>query len=252
MKINIITPTRDRLEFLKENIESVRHSRTYPLDLQISHIIHDCGSQDGTGTWLDAEKDHLSLDVTHSPGKVFPGLARNQALARSDGDFIIPLDDDDIILQRSIYHFVHGLISETSGAAWAVSDFIKIDRDGKYLRGEDYSGWVFGSEKDMLQAIFSGSHYIQGNVCFTRSLFQKVGGYSSELETAEDLELYVRFILEAGLPLYIPTVSHLHRVHDHNISKDVDKNRYNADLEAIYRLYEASLKKRGIEFVPIP
>lgn len=248
VKIDIVTPTRNRLEFLKENIESVKHSRTYPLELEIQQIIHDCGSDDGTAEWLE-QSEMLSI---RSDGPVPPGRARNEALAKGDGDFIIPLDDDDLLLQRSIHHFVHGLTSENTTASWAVADFIRIDSEGRYLPGEDYHGWIFPTEKEMLQAIFSGNHYIQGNVCFRRALFQKVGGYAADLKTAEDLELYVRFILEAGLPKYIPTVSHLHRVHDRNISRNVDKDRYNEDMESIYRLHEQKLKERGVDLILIP
>ncbi len=252
VKIDIITPTNNRLEFLKENIRSVKCSTTYPLDLEIVHLIHDCGSSDGTGEWLKSEADDEGLSIMTSPERVFPGVARNLALKGADGDFIMPLDDDDLVLQRTLYHFVHALTSETAGASWVVSDYVKMDQNGRYLIGEDYYGWIFPTEKEMLQAIFSGRHLIQGNVCFRRDLFQKVGGYSTTLETAEDLELYVRFILEAGLPKYVPVVSHLHRIHEDNISKGVTKERYNEDMKTIYQLHREELVDRGIEFIPIP
>ena len=251
MKLDIVTPTRNRLPFLKENMASVRMSRSAPLDLRITHLIHDCGSDDGTGDWLEHEK-HQRGDflLVRSPDRIHPGEARNIALREGDGEFIMPLDDDDLLLQRTAYHFVHAFQDNT--ARWATSDFIKIDSDGRYLPGEDYHGWVFDSADDMLHAIFSGQHYIQGNVCFRRDLFEKVGGYASELKTAEDLELYVRFILEAGLPEYVPAISHLHRVHNGNVSRNVDKDRYNRDMETIYRLHEPRLRARNIELVPIP
>jgi len=252
VKLDIVTPTRDRLRFLKENMASVRMSRTSPLDLRIMQLIHDCGSNDGTGDWLAEEKRQQGdFQLIRSSHAIQPGEARNIALRKADGELIMPLDDDDLLLQRTAYHFAHAL-TEGGAAAWAVSDFIKIDSEGRYLPGEDYHGWVFESADDMLRAIFSGQHYIQGNVCFRRDLFERVGGYASELRTAEDLELYVRFILEAGLPKYVPAVSHLHRVHGGNVSRNVDKNRYNRDMETIYRLHEPRLRARHIDLVPIP
>lgn len=252
MKLDIVTPTRNRLPFLRENMTSVRQSRLAPLDLEIHQLIHDCGSDDGTGDWLEQEaKANDDFTLIRSSQPIFPGEARNMAIRKGSGEFIMPLDDDDILLQRTAYHFLHTLNEETA-AQWAVSDFIKIDSEGRYLPGEDYHGWVFDSADDMLRGIFSGQHYIQGNVCFRRSLFEKVGGYASELKTAEDLELYVRFVLEAGLPRYIPAVSHLHRVHDGNVSRNVDKDRYNRDMETIYRLHEPRLRARNIELILIP
>lgn len=252
MKLDIVTPTRNRLNFLKENMTSVRQSRIAPLDLKILQLIHDCGSEDGTADWLGQEREHHDdFQFIRSAGPIYPGEARNMILREGTGEFIMPLDDDDILLQRTAYHFVQALSDEVD-AEWATSDYIKIDSEGRYLPGEDYHGWIFDTADDMLRAIFSGNHYIQGNVCFRRTLFEKVGGYASTLKTAEDLELYVRFILEAGLPRYIPTVSHLHRVHGGNVSRNVDKDRYNRDMETIYRLHEPRLKARRIDLIPIP
>lgn len=250
MKLVILTPTRNRLEFLKENVESVRMSSVAPLELEITQSLHDCGSEDGTADWLrsiEGQGAAILLSASAMP----PGAARNIAAKAAGGDYLMPLDDDDLILQRTAHHFVHAL-SNQSKATWAVADFLKIDSEGRYLPGQDYYFWRFGSAEEMLQAIFSGKHYIQGNVCFTRRLFEKVGGYAEDMNTAEDLELYVRFLLEAGLPLYVPMISHLHRLHGDNVSHGIDKDRYNEDILAIFHRHEQALVSRGIVFEPIP
>ncbi|WP_035615394.1 glycosyltransferase [Haloferula sp. BvORR071] len=248
MKLAILTPTRNRLGFLQQNIASVRMSSTAPLELEIIQAVHDCGSDDGTREYLQG-LDDPRLVLSFSPGRTAPGRARNLAAASCESDLLMPLDDDDLLLQRTAYHFAKSL--EAGIARWAVADFLKIDQDGRYLAGEDYYGWDFSSADEMLRAVFSGRHFIQGNVCFTRELFDAVGSYE-EMETAEDLELYTRFILEAGLPLYVPTVSHLHRMHGGNVSRQVDKDRYNRDLAEIYEKHRTSLEKRGIPLEPIP
>jgi glycosyltransferase involved in cell wall biosynthesis len=249
LKLAILTPTRNRLGFLKQNVESVHFSNLAPLDLQLVHSLHDCGSDDGTAAWL-ATLTGDRIHVGYSPGPVPPGAARNLAAAAVDSDYLMPLDDDDLLLQRSAHHFVHTLSG--SGAAWAVADFLKIDQEGRYLAGQDYYAWRFGTAEEMLQAIFSGRHFIQGNVCFTRALFTKTGGYAEDMSTAEDLELYVRFLLEAGLPAYVPMISHLHRMHGDNVSKDIGKDRYNEDMERIYDRHRRSLEERGIALELIP
>ncbi|WP_367873800.1 glycosyltransferase family 2 protein [Luteolibacter sp. Populi] len=246
MKLAILTPTRNRLGFLQQNVASVRMSSTAPLDLEIVQALHDCGSDDGTAEWLRGlEKERVSF----SPGRVPPGHARNLAAQSCQSDYLMPLDDDDLLLQRTAYHFVKAL--EAGPARWAVADFLKIDQDGRYLPGEDYYGWDFDTADEMLRAIFSGRHFIQGNVCFSRDLFEEVGGYA-EMETAEDLELYTRFVLAAGLPVYVPMVSHLHRMHGGNVSREVDKDRYNRDLAEIYERHRSELQARGIPLELIP
>lgn len=250
MKLAVLTPTRNRLRFLQENVESVRFSNPAPLDLQIVQSVHDCGSEDGTPAWLET-LGHSGVKITISDRAMPPGLARNIAAGAITADFFMPLDDDDLMLQRTAHHFVNAL-SRQHGHTWAVSDFLKIDEEGRHLRGQDYYAWSFGSTGEMLQAIFSGKHFIQGNVCFTRELFERVGGYATDIDTAEDLELYVRFLLDSGLPLYVPMISHLHRIHGTNLSRDIGKDRYNDDLRAIYERHRTSLAKLGIVFEPIP
>lgn len=250
MKLAILTPTRNRLPFLQENVASVRLSSTTPLELEILHVLHDCGSGDGTTEWLRGLKDEAGVQLILSLSPMPPGRARNLAAQACSSELLMPLDDDDILLQRTAYYFARTL---SKGAChWAVADFLKIDQDGRYLPGQDYYGWDFVSADEMLRAIFSGKHFIQGNVCFTRELFQRCGGYAEDMSTAEDLELYTRFVLEAGLPCYVPIVSHLHRLHGGNASRQVDKDRYNRDLQAIYEKHRSSLEQRGIPLALIP
>ena len=46
--ISVVTPTHNRFEYLKQAIESVQSNVLVPFDFQFEHIIHDCGSTDGT------------------------------------------------------------------------------------------------------------------------------------------------------------------------------------------------------------
>jgi GT2 family glycosyltransferase len=124
-----------------------------------------------------------------------------------------------------------------------VADFLRVDEQGRYLPNEDYYAWRFHSPTEMLQAIFRAEHFIQGNVCYSRALFDEVGGYDGELPMAEDLDLYVRFLLAGHLPVLCPHISHLHRFHKSNVSIGVDAARHNADLKVIYDKYAAELAK---------
>ena len=64
---------------------------------------------------------------------------------------------------------------------------------------------------------------------------------------AEDLELYVRFLLAGHLPVVSPHVSHLHRFHAQNFSVGVDAEKHGNDLRAIYDLHAGELGELGIE-----
>lgn len=158
----------------------------------------------------------------------------------------MPLDDDDILLQRTLYHYA-AQINTHPQHPWFVADFLRVDEHGRYLPSEDYYSWAFDTPTDMLRAIFRAEHFIQGNVCFSHAFLKQVGGYDGELSMAEDLDLYVRFLLAGQLPVLCPHISHLHRFHAHNVSIGVDAAKHNADLRAIYGKYRDQLQALGIE-----
>jgi len=117
----------------------------------------------------------------------------------------------------------------------------------QYMPQEDYYGWVFPTAKDMLQAIFDSCHFIQGNVCFSKKLFDEVGEYDEKVGMAEDLDLYVRFLIHGDLNVYLPMISHLHRMHTGNFSVGCDRDKHHSDLRDIYGRNENKLKDMGVE-----
>jgi len=86
-----------------------------------------------------------------------------------------------------------------------------------------------------------------GNVCFSRKLYEEVGGYDESVGMAEDLDLYVRFLINGHLNIYLPIISHLHRMHTANFSIGCDRDKHHSDLTDIYRRNEEKLKAMGIK-----
>lgn len=249
MHFAIITPTHQRRALLPEAVASVRATISAPSDFTFEHLLYDNGSRDGTAAYLReaAAQDGPPLRYWHSASKMLAGPARNTLIRETQPEaWVVPLDDDDILLQRTLHHYA-AQIEANPGQPWLVADFLRVDEQGRYLPGEDYYAWRFNSPTEMLQAIFRAEHFIQGNVCYSRELFEQVGGYDEELQMAEDLDLYVRFLLAGHLPVICPHISHLHRFHTKNVSIGVDAEKHNADLRAIYDKYAGPLKKLGVE-----
>lgn len=249
MHFVVITPTHNRLQFLPEAVASVRASVLAPLDISVEHLVCENACTDGSAKWLQeaAEQPGFALRYWPSLQKLLPGPARNQLVQHAPQDaWIVPLDDDDLLLQRTIYHY-GAEVTRNPDARWLVADFLRIDQERRYLPNEDYYAWQFDSPADMLRAIFKAEHFIQGNVCYSRSLFQEVKGYDEQLPMAEDLDLYVRFLLAGHLPVICPHISHLHRFHTSNISIGVDADKHGNDLKVLYDKYAKQLAAVGVE-----
>ena len=247
MQFTVITPTHDRLPFLREAVASVQASILTPLDASVQYCLLDNGAKAETAAYLQGLPGHDErIKVLQQPEQVSAAAARNLLIEAAPGGWIVPLDDDDILLQRSLYHY-GDLIQQQHEAQWLVADFLRVDQEGRYLPGEDYYAWRFETPADMLRAIFRAEHFIQGNVCYRRALVQEVGGYDEGMEMAEDLDLYVRFLLAGHLPVVSPHISHLHRFHSANVSIGVNAARHNGDLATIYGKYADRLMALGVD-----
>lgn len=249
MHFTVITPTHQRADLLPEAIASVRATTTAPLDIQWEHLLYNTGSSDHSARVLAEAAAQPGPAVRHwqHPALQRPGWGRNALVAEAQDDtWVVPLDDDDIMLQRTLFHYA-GEIQRHPGRPWLVADFLRMDEQRRYLPNEDYYAWQFDSPADMLRAIFKAEHFIQGNVCYSHALFQEVKGYDEQLAMAEDLDLYVRFLLAGHLPVICPHISHLHRFHTSNISIGVDADKHGHDLQVLYDKYEAQLAAVGVE-----
>jgi hypothetical protein len=223
LRFAVITPsTGERAEYLKEARDSVRLSMRVPLAFDVEHRVHV------------------------QERRVSPGAARNALIRESAPDaWLVPLDDDDLLFQRTLHHYAE-LILHHPDRCWFVADFVRMDEDRRYLPGQDYAAWTFSTPARMLTAIFRGEHFLQGNVCFHRDLFEEVGGYDASLGMAEDLDLYVRFLLAGYLPLRGAHVSHLHRVHPGNLSRCVTTGRHLVDLDQLYQRHASRLEALNV------
>lgn len=104
-KVSVIIPAYNCENFLAQTLDSVL-AQTYT---NWECIIVDDGSTDGT---LSIARDFALSDSRilcfHQENKG-PSAARNEAILHSSGDFILPLDADDIILpsyiEKAISHF---------------------------------------------------------------------------------------------------------------------------------------------------
>jgi glycosyltransferase involved in cell wall biosynthesis len=135
LRISVVTPSHNRLEYLKLAIMSVQVSALAPLDIEFEHIIHDCGSTDGTQEyflrnlpatnifyikdqgnnqestkdrqWIQASDDLCSntenrlannIIYIRSEHKVPPSQARNICIQKSRGQFICVLVCQSLML----------------------------------------------------------------------------------------------------------------------------------------------------------
>src|SRR5688572_17955184 len=105
MRFSIVTPTHNRLEYLPEALSSVRTSVLAGVEADWEHLVFDGGSDDGSDALLrQAAAEDQRLRVVTAPEKEPAGVGRNRLIEQAGGDWIVPLDDDDLLLQRCLFN----------------------------------------------------------------------------------------------------------------------------------------------------
>ncbi|RUT07341.1 hypothetical protein DSM106972_026020 [Dulcicalothrix desertica PCC 7102] len=194
--VSVIIPAYNAEVFIGRTLESVI-SQTYK-NLEI--IVVDDGSQDRTASIVESFMEIDSRIVLFKQANAGVAAARNLAIAKSSGEFIAPIDADDIWYPEKIEKQVQCLLASHPNV------------------GLVYNWSVLLDEKDVILGQYEPQHYfkfltaegnaypallymnIVGNASvplIRRSCFEKVGGYNCELKQqnaqgCEDWDIYLR------------------------------------------------------------
>ena len=188
--VSVILPLYNGEAFIAKAIDSIL-SQTYK-DLEI--IVVDDGSTDGsTGIVRSFQEKDRRIILLQQPNAGV-AAARNLAIAHSSGEFIAPIDADDIWYPENIQKQVQFMeqASKSVGLTYAWSAFIdERDRLTGGSKAASYQGEVYSP---LIIGNFVGN---ASAVLIRRRCLEKVGGYNSELKAqnaqgCEDWELYLR------------------------------------------------------------
>lgn len=240
-KVAIITPVFNGEKYLSECIASVAGCNIENFELE--HILVDDASTDSSWSVIQKSKSPFikSFQLKINGGG---SAARNFAIQQSAADYIFCLDQDDVIFQNSLNSLV------TQQSDWVYGDFLRTDKNLAYQINNDYYGYNFKSPQELLKSIFGAEHFFQQNCFYKKSIFDESGGFDPKEVVYQDLDLFIRFLLNGHLPKYLPGPLYLHRMHENNLSKITGREdnleAHKKDLQSLYLKYQIQLKKASI------
>ncbi len=182
-KISVITPSFNCAAYIRECIDSVMKQGS----VSYEHIVIDGGSTDETIeilksyphiTWI-SEKDDGEAD------------ALNKALKLARGEIIYWLNADDLA-EPHIFHLVAEEID--NGADVVYGKALIIDQDGEPVGLRIPKAPI---SVNVLIRWFQHLHISQPSMFLKREIFDKLGGFRTDLYFSIDLELWLR-IAAAG------------------------------------------------------
>jgi len=184
--VSIVLPTYNRVDYLREAVDSVRAQTVSDWEL----VVSDDGSTDQTVSWLDSLDDRRIVVLRHEhTGR--RSLLRNAALAIARSDWIAFLDSDDRWLPEKLerqlaYH------AENPSFRWSYTNRRLIDADGRPLSTDAFQPWTPRSGWILSHVLTHEANIALPSVMIHRMVLTDAGGFNPESRSAEDYELWLR------------------------------------------------------------
>lgn len=170
-------------EFLSECLDSMLNQSYKNFEIV---ICDDASTNEDSIKLLEKyEKNNKQINLIKRKKNGMISIASNDAIKAAKGDFIVLVDNDDVVHQDSLYYFAKAL-NKDKNIDFLYSDEDKIDYSGNIMEPHfkpDFS-------PDTLMSL----NYICHLSCIRKSIVDKVGGFRSEFDGSQDYDLFLRIV----------------------------------------------------------
>jgi glycosyltransferase involved in cell wall biosynthesis len=193
MKVSVITVVFSNHASIHDAINSVLSQR----NVDIEYIVVDGGSKDGTVEAVLSFGDKISKFISEPDEGVY--FALNKGIAMATGEIIALLHSDDFyahpwVLSQVVEAFEQTQCDAVYSNLYYVkgsnpNKIVRLWDSGDYQKKEFYNGWM-----PPHPAFFS-----------RRDVYNRFGGFNTQLKSAADYELMLRLIFKNNIKVhYIP------------------------------------------------
>lgn len=182
-RISVVVPTRDRPEYLRQALASIR-ALDAP-DLKFEILVGDNGADPRTAA-VAAEFGAIHIPVERAGA----GAARNAGLHAASGDYIAFLDDDDVWRENHIRPHL-ALLDENPELDGVMGQVIAVD-DGLRALDEPWPVRAPTEGDALVQAMLSGYYPQIGATIVRASVRQSVGFFDESLLGDQDWDWQLR------------------------------------------------------------
>jgi glycosyltransferase involved in cell wall biosynthesis len=231
--ISAVVPAFNAERHLPATLRSLLHQSYSNLEI----IVVDDGSTDGTLSVVnEMARRHPRLRVVRQPNSGV-AAARNHGVLKSRGDFIAPVDADDLWFPDAAEKLVSCLLSSDPQAGVAYGWSLTLDEEGRAdggLRCSTIQGEVF---RTLLCHNFIGN---ASSTLIRRTCFERAGGYDpwfrdQGAQGCEDWDLYLR----------ISEFAHFRVAPEFIVGYRRPAGSMSADVASMARSHEHLLQKTG-------
>src|SRR5262245_5980398 len=233
-RVSVVVPVYNRVEFLREAIESVL-GQTYR-DLELL-LIDDGSTEPGVAAVLEGYRADPRVRIERNARN--QGIARghNQSLDLARGEYVAALDSDDVALPRRLARQV-AFLDAHPGFALV----------GSWTRATDAAGRVrrrvrrYPSDPDHARARLLFRCYVNHPSTLGRTAILRAYRYCEDLALSSDYELFVRLAHDHPIAS-LPELLTLNRKHGARATGDRERRKRDN-----LRVIEPQLAELGVAY----
>lgn len=233
--ISIIIPTYNvKRKLLSECLDSILNQSYTNFEICIAD---DCSSEKETiDTLGEYEEKYDNIHVTYRKNNGHISEASNSALSIANGEFIGLVDNDDVLDKDALYYVVKEL-NQDKTLDMIYSDEDKLDFEGRRCFPHFKSDFAIDT--------FLSSNYICHFTVLRKNLVEKIGGFRSEYNGAQDYDLFLRIVDKTDKIAHIPKILYHWRMTKGSTSSSGGNKNYAYD--AGKRALEDYFKRNKIQ-----
>ena len=224
-KVSVVVPLYNYRNYITELIESVNNQCYDLLELV---IVDDC-STDNPYTVI---KPYISDKVQYFRIDENKGYAtaKNEGIIRSDGEYIVILDADDMLSPKSIVRRVDFM--KKTGKKWLHAKAYEFSDNKPYKfvwrKRRFVRRFERIQEKGKYKNLWNAIH--AQTVMVHRSAYLKVGLYRESMRSMSDKEMWARLQFNVGIPAYYNKFVAYYRMHKNQMHRSKRKKKNLTDL----------------------
>lgn len=217
MYFSVCIPVFNAESYIANTLKSIELAVSDKTCIEV--IIFDDGSTDNSLNICNDFKRSSDLKVkiieSHNVGR---SKARNEAVAHSNGEFIVFLDADDTV-NKGYFESLKSAIT-VEKANFIVSQVNFIDQSGKLIRKQ----LSYRNDYTLNENILVGNLPYTSAICIEKKIFLNIGGFKDYFEEREDWVFSAMAILNSKVKSYLLENSFVNvRYHQSNNSKNNSK-----------------------------
>lgn len=229
--ISIIIPLYNTpLHFLRELMDSLVKQSYKKIEICLA----DGSTSPEVGRFIQ-KKYGKDSRVRYKKLKKNRGISENtnEALAMASGEYIMLSDHDDIVTRDAVYEIVKAINKNPQTV-----DIVYTDEDKITMEGKNYFEPNF--KPDFSWDYLRSSNYICHIFVVRKSIMDKIGGFRSKYDGAQDFDLILRCCEQAKDILHVPKVLYHWRSHPASTAENPESKMYayEAGKKALEKHYE--------------